>query len=80
MNFFGELGWGLHHPLQHQQALYEALVWAGEAHGIVDFGLRAMDSMRIEKGYQIWGRELTTEYSALAANMGYFIKTNKGDF
>lgn len=80
MNFVGELGWELHHPLQHQQALYEALVWAGEAHGIVDFGLRAMDSMRIEKGYQIWGRELTTEYSALAANLGYFIKTDKGDF
>ncbi len=80
MNFVGELGWELHHPLQHQQALYEALVWAGEAHGIIDFGLRAMDSMRIEKGYQIWGRELTTEYSALAANMSYFIKTDKGDF
>lgn len=80
MNFVGELGWELHHPLKHQQALYEALLWAGEEYGIVDFGLRAMDSMRIEKGYQIWGRELTTEYTALASNMGYFIKTEKGDF
>ncbi len=80
MNFVGELGWELHHPVKHQQALYEALIWAGSEFDIVDFGLRAMDSMRIEKGYQIWGRELTTEYSALASNMGYFVKLDKGEF
>ncbi|GAB7528361.1 FAD-dependent oxidoreductase [Pseudomonas sp. 3A(2025)] len=80
MNFVGEPGWELHHPVEHQQTLYDALLKAGQPYAIADFGLRAMDSMRIEKGYPIWGRELTTEYSALAAGMGYFIKTDKGEF
>lgn len=80
MNFVGELGWELHHPIDRQVELYLALMEAGEALGIADFGMRAMDSMRLEKGYQIWGRELTTEYSALASGMGYFIKADKGDF
>lgn len=80
MNFVGELGWELHHPIEHQVTLYSALMAAGEAFGIADFGMRAMDSMRLEKGYPIWGRELSTEYSALASNMGYFIKLDKGEF
>ncbi|WP_288441618.1 FAD-dependent oxidoreductase [uncultured Pseudomonas sp.] len=80
MNFVGELGWELHHPIDRQIELYLALMEAGKSVGIADFGMRAMDSMRLEKGYQIWGRELTTEYSALASGMGYFIKSEKGDF
>ncbi len=80
MNFVGELGWELHHPIDRQLELYLALMEAGRSVGIADFGMRAMDSMRLEKGYQIWGRELTTEYTALASGMGYFIKTDKGDF
>ncbi|WP_069866793.1 GcvT family protein [Pseudomonas citronellolis] len=80
MNFVGELGWELHHPIERQVELYLALMEAGKPVGIADFGMRAMDSMRLEKGYQIWGRELTTEYSALSSGMGYFIKADKGDF
>lgn len=80
MNFVGELGWELHHPIERQVELYEALMEVGEPFGIKDFGMRAMDSMRMEKGYQIWGRELSTEYSAPASNMGYFIKPDKGEF
>jgi len=80
MNFVGELGWELHHPIERQLELYLALTEAGAAFGIKDFGLRAMDAMRLEKGYQIWGRELSTEYSALASNLGYFIKSEKGEF
>ncbi|MGB1239906.1 MAG: GcvT family protein, partial [Pseudomonadales bacterium] len=63
MNFVGELGWELHHPIEHQAALYDALMAAGEEHGIADFGLRAMDSLRLEKGYPMWGHDLNLEFS-----------------
>ncbi|WP_027857904.1 GcvT family protein [Marinobacterium jannaschii] len=80
MNFVGELGWELHHPIKHQLALYDALMEVGQAYGIGDFGLRAMDSMRLEKAYPIWGHDLTTEFSALEASLGYFVKLDKGEF
>lgn len=80
MNFVGELGWELHHPIAHQLALYDALMAAGKAFNIANFGLRAMDSMRFEKGYPIWAHDLITEFTVLEANLGYFVKLNKGDF
>ncbi len=80
MNFVGELGWELHHPIECQAELYKALVEAGTPLSLTHFGLRAMDSMRLEKAYPVWGRELTPEFSALASGLGFFIKTDKGDF
>lgn len=80
MNFVGELGWELHHPMKHQAALYEVLVSAGEELSLTHFGLRAMDSMRLEKSYPVWGPELSTEYSALSSGLGFFIKLDKGEF
>jgi len=80
MNFVGELGWELHHPIEHQKALYDALMNAGADYGIADFGLRAMDSMRLEKGYAMWGHDLTIEFSLLEANLSWFAKLDKGEF
>jgi len=80
MNFVGELGWELHHPIEYQAELYDALMEAGRAYNICNFGLRAMDSMRLEKGYPMWGHDLTTEFSLLEANMGFFAKFDKGEF
>ena len=80
MNFVGELGWELHHPIEHQAALYDALIDAGKEWDIKDFGLRAMDSMRLEKGYPMWGHDLITEFTALEANLGWFVKLDKGEF
>lgn len=80
MTFVGELGWELHHHLDHQEALYAALLEAGKSLSLKQFGLRAMDSMRLEKAYPVWGPELTTEFSALCAGLGFFIKTDKGEF
>ena len=80
MNFVGELGWELHHPIEQQQTLYDALITAGEEFDISDFGLRAMDSMRLEKGYPIWGPDLNSEFTSLESNLGYFVKFDKGDF
>ncbi|MEO6319230.1 MAG: FAD-dependent oxidoreductase [Polaromonas sp.] len=80
MNFVGELGWELHHPIESQAELYKALAEAGTPLSLTHFGLRAMDSMRLEKAYPVWGRELTPEFSAPASGLGYFIKIDKGDF
>ncbi|MCV6611757.1 MAG: FAD-dependent oxidoreductase [Amphritea sp.] len=80
MNFVGELGWELHHPIEYQVELYDALMEASRAYNIGNFGLRAMDSMRLEKGYPMWGHDLTHEFTLLEANMGFFAKFDKGDF
>lgn len=80
MNFVGELGWELHHPIDHQKTLYDALMQAGQSYQIKQFGLRAMDSMRLEKGYPMWGHDLNLEFNALESNLNYFIKLDKGDF
>lgn len=80
MNFVGELGWELHHPIEHQQAIYDALFNAGKEYDIRDFGLRAMDSMRLEKGYAMWGHDLTLEHTVLEANLAWFVKMDGTNF
>jgi len=80
MNFVGELGWELHHPIGQQAELYKALFDAGHQFGLKDFGLRAMDSMRLEKGYAMWGVDMTSEFSALEAGLSWFVKFDKGEF
>jgi dimethylglycine dehydrogenase len=61
-------------------ALYDALWEAGNAFGIADFGLYAVNSLRIEKGYRGWGAELTNEVTMIDADMQRFIKLDKDDF
>jgi dimethylglycine dehydrogenase len=80
INFVGELGWELHHPIEYQIALYEALRGAGEDLGLADFGLRAMDSLRLEKGYRSWGADINTEVTPLEAGLERFVAFDKGDF
>jgi dimethylglycine dehydrogenase len=80
INSTGEMGWELHHPIEYQVALYESLMSAGEASGIVNFGLRALDSMRLEKGAPVWGLELTTLVTPLEAGLDHLVDLNKGTF
>ena len=80
VNFVGELGWELHHPIVYQNTLWDQLMAAGAEHDIRPFGIRAMDSLRIEKGYRYWRSDLTTEYTALEAGLDRFIQLNKGPF
>ncbi len=77
VNFVGELGWELHHPVADQLAIYDALTQAGAAHGLTPFGMRAMDSLRLEKMYRGWRTDLTTEYSLIEAGMGRFVRFDK---
>lgn len=80
INYVGELGWELHPAMSDLQALYAAVWAAGEAHGIADFGLYAMNSLRMEKGYRGWGAELTNEVTMLEADMARFYASAKDDF
>jgi dimethylglycine dehydrogenase len=80
LNFVGELGWELHHPIEYQNHIFDLLVEAGEAHGLGMCGMRAMDSLRIEKSYRMWGQDLTREYSAWEAGLDRFIHLDKGEF
>ena len=80
VNFVGALGWELHHPIEYQNYLFDALVEAGDEFGLGMCGMRAMDSLRIEKSYRMWGQDLTTEYSALEAGLDRFVHLDKGDF
>jgi dimethylglycine dehydrogenase len=69
MTYVGELGWELHMPMPYLANVYEALWEAGRAHGLVNFGTRAMDSMRMEKGYRAWGSDLNAEITPLEAGL-----------
>ena len=63
VNFVGELGWELHHPIEYQRHIFEQLMDAGQEFDIGQCGMRAMDSLRIEKSYRMWGQDLTREYT-----------------
>jgi dimethylglycine dehydrogenase len=80
VNYVGELGWELHHPLEYQNHIFDTLFEAGEDLGLKPFGIRAMDSMRLEKSYRMVGTELSIEYSAYESAMDRFVKADKGDF
>lgn len=80
VSYAGELGWELHPLMADLEAVYDAIWAAGEAHGIVDYGLYAANAMRMEKGYKAWGSELTNELTMFEADMGRFINMKKDDF
>ena len=80
VNYVGELGWELHHPIEYQNHIFDALMAAGADLGLKPFGIRAMDSMRLEKSYRMVGTELSIEYSAYESAMERFVKPGKGDF
>lgn len=77
VNFVGELGYEFHHPLNQQNLIFDTLMEAGEEFGIKPFGIRAMDSMRLEKSYRLIPRELSIEYSAYESALDRFIKPEK---
>lgn len=76
LNYVGELGWELFHPVGRQAELYEALT----REGLGDFGFRAMDSLRLEKGYRGWGSDINTEVTPWEAGFDRFVALDKGDF
>lgn len=80
VSYVGELGFELHHPLEYQRHLYELLVDAGRPLGLVDFGYRALESLRLEKAYRLWGADMSADWTPLEAGLGRFVDFDKGDF
>jgi dimethylglycine dehydrogenase len=80
VNFVGELGFELHHPIDMQNTIFDAVMEAGAEFGIKPFGIRAMDAMRLEKSYRLVPRELSIEYSAYESGLDRFVHPDKGDF
>ncbi len=80
VNFVGELGWELHHPIEYQNHIFDALFSLQKDYNLRPFGIRAMDSMRLEKSYRMVGTEMSIEYSALESKLNRFINFQKQDF
>ncbi|MDB4189633.1 FAD-dependent oxidoreductase [Candidatus Pelagibacter sp.] len=80
VNFVGELGWELHHPIEYQNHIFDKLMEAGKDLGIKPYGIRAMNSLRLEKSYKLVGTELSIEYSPYESGLDRFIHPNKGNF
>ncbi|MGI9400245.1 MAG: GcvT family protein, partial [Rhizobiaceae bacterium] len=77
VNFVGELGWEFHHPIEQQNAIFDAIMDAGKDLGLKPFGIRAMTAMSIEKSYRLIPRELSIEYTAYESALDRFIKLDK---
>src|SRR5205085_5387915 len=80
VTYVGELGYELHVPTEYAQHVYELLSDAGRELGIANVGYRAVESLRLEKGYLYWGADITPDYTPYEAGLGFFVALNKGDF
>ena len=79
MSYVGELGWELHVPMADMARVYDALIEAGQAHGIENFGSYTLNALRLEKGFK-GASELTNEVTLPEADVLRFVKLDKGDF
>jgi len=80
VTFVGELGWELYCPSEYALRLWDSLMAAGQPHGMMPGGYRAIESLRLEKGYRVWGSDVTTTDSPFEAGLGFAVKMNKGEF
>jgi len=74
VTYVGELGWELHIPLAATGDVFDALMAAGRVHGIRPVGYRALESLRLEKGYRAWGSDITPNDTPLEAGLGWAVK------
>ncbi len=77
VTFVGELGWELYCPAEYGLALWRALWEAGEPHGLVAGGYRAIDSLRLEKGYRVWGADITPDETPYEGGVGFCVREGK---
>ena len=80
VTFVGELGWELYCQSEYALGLWDSLIAAGAPHGLVPGGYRAIESLRLEKGYRVWGSDVTTTDSPFEAGLGFAVKMKKGEF
>ena len=80
VTYVGELGWELYCPTEFGLALWDTLWEAGRSHGLVAGGYKAIDSLRLEKGYRVWGADITPDDTPYEAGLGFAVKLDKDDF
>ena len=77
VTYVGEMGWELYVPVEFAPAVYDDLVRAGRELGLRDAGYYALDSLRLEKGYRAWGRDLTPDCTPLEAGLAFAVRLDK---
>jgi dimethylglycine dehydrogenase len=80
VSFAGELGWEIHSKVEDTQSVWEAVMRAGRGHGLRPFGMFALNSLRVEKGYRAWKGDLSTDYTVLQGGLERFVDWAKSDF
>ena len=80
ISYVGECGWELYAPTEYGLRLWNALWEAGRPLGAVVAGMGAMDSLRLEKGYRLWGTDIHAEHNPYEAGLGFAVRLDKGDF
>jgi glycine cleavage system aminomethyltransferase T/glycine/D-amino acid oxidase-like deaminating enzyme len=77
VTYVGELGWELYCPTEYGLTLWRTLWEAGQPHGLVAGGYRAIDSLRLEKGYRVWGADITPDETPYEGGLGFCVKMDK---
>ncbi|MCA3551603.1 MAG: GcvT family protein, partial [Rhodobacter sp.] len=80
VSFAGELGWEIHSRTEDTGTVWEAVMRAGAGHGLRPFGMFALNSLRIEKGYRAWKGDLSTDYTVLEGGLERFVDWTKPEF
>ena len=80
VSFAGELGWEIHCAPENAPAIWDALMREGQPQGLRPFGMFALDSLRLEKGYRAWKGDLSTDYTVLQAGLERFVDWTKPGF
>ncbi len=74
LSYVGELGWELYAPAEFGRGLWDAIMGAGAEHGIIPVGRRAFESMRLEKGFRLWGADMSREHSPAEAGVAFAVR------
>ena len=77
VTYVGELGWEFYCPMEYGLLLWDTLWAAGRPMGMVAGGYRAIDSLRLEKGYRVWSTDITPEVTPFEAGLGFAVRMNK---
>jgi 4-methylaminobutanoate oxidase (formaldehyde-forming) len=77
VTYVGELGWELYAPSEFGPALWDTLVEAGREHGLMPAGYRAIDALRLEKGYRVWSSDITPDETPFEAGLGFAVALDK---
>jgi 4-methylaminobutanoate oxidase (formaldehyde-forming) len=80
ITYVGELGYELYVPREWAVQVWDRLIAAGEPHGIAPVGYRALESLRLEKGYRYFGTDLTSSDTPYESGLGFCVALDKGEF